>query len=68
MPSTIKPLAKSRELREINILSGFGNMNVILGGCKTNSIERELDSIINGPEGQLDLQPLPNRENSSQEN
>ena len=52
----------------MDILSGYGNIDVILGVCKTNSIERELDSIINGSEGELDLEPLPNRENSSQEN
>ena len=34
----------------------------------TNSIENELDSIINRPEGQQELQSLPNREHSSQEN
>ena len=43
-------------------------LNVMLREGDTNSVEREMDSIINGPEGQQDLQSLPNSENSSQEN
>ena len=50
------------------MLSDYGNMDVMLGGRNSNSIERELDSSINVPEGQRDFQSFPNRENSSQEN
>ena len=52
----------------MDFLSDHGNVDVMLGEGNTNSIERELDSIINSPEGQQDLQSLPNRKNSSQEN
>ena len=50
------------------MLSDYGNMDVMLGGRSSNSIERELDSLIDVPEGQRDFQSFPNRENSSQEN
>ena len=43
-------------------------MDVMLGEGNTNSIEREFDSIINGPEGKQDTQSLHNRENASQGN
>ena len=43
-------------------------MDVMLGERNSNSIERELDSLITVPEGQQDFQSFPNRENSSQEN
>ena len=50
------------------MLSDCGNMDVMLGEGNSNSIERELDSLINVPEKQQDFQSFPNRENSSQEN
>ena len=68
MPSTRKQKAKSRKSREMDILSEYGSMDVVLGGDNSNSIERELDSIINVPEGHQDTQSLPNRESSFQEN
>ena len=68
MPSTRKQKAKSRKSREMDILSEYGSMDVVLGGDNSNSIERELDSIINVPEGHQDPQSLPNRESSFQEN
>ena len=49
------------------MLSDYGNMGVMLDEGNSNSIERELDSLINVPEGQHDFQSFPNRENSSQE-
>ena len=52
----------------MDILSEYGTMDVMLGGNNSSSIERELDSIINGPEGHQGTQSLPNREGSSQEN
>ena len=67
MPSTRKQKAKARKSRELDMLSDYGNMDVMLGEGKSNSIERELDSLINVPERQQDLQSFPNRENSSQE-
>ena len=68
MPSTRRQKAKSRKSRELDMLSNYGNMDVMLGERNSNSIERELDSLINVPEGQRDFQPFPNRENSSQKN
>ena len=63
MPSTRRQKAKSRKSRELDMLSDYGNMDVMLGGRSSNSIERELDSLINVPEGQRDFQSFPNREN-----
>ena len=68
MPSTRRQKAKARKSRELDMLSDYGNMGVMLGEGISNSIERELDSLINVPEGQHDFQSFPNRENSSQEN
>ena len=68
MPSTRKQKAKARKSRELDMLSDYGNMDVMLSEGNSNSIERELDSLINVPEGQQDFQSFPNRENSSQEN
>ena len=67
MPSTRKQKAKARKSRELDMLSDYGNMDVMLGEGNSNSIERELDSLINVPERQQDFQSFPNRENSSQE-
>ena len=68
MPSKRKQKAKARKSRELDMLSDYGNMDVMLGEGNSNSIERELDSLINVPERQRDFQSFPNRENSSQEN
>ena len=68
MPSTGKQKAKARKSRELDMLSDYGNMDVMLGEGNSNSIERELDSLINAPEGPQDFRSFPNRENSSQEN
>ena len=50
------------------MLSDYGNMHVMLGDGNSNSIERELDSLIDVPGGQQNFQRFPNKENSSQEN
>ena len=68
MPSTRKQKAKARKSRELDMFSDYGNMDVMLGEGNSNSIERELDSLINAPEGPQDFRSFPNRENSSQEN
>ena len=49
-------------------MSDIGNRDIMLGGINSNSIERELDNAINGPERYQDSQSLPNRENSSHGN
>ena len=68
MPSTRKQKAKARKSRELDVLSDYGNMDIMLGDGNSNSIERELDSLINVPDRPQDFQSFPNRENSSQEN
>ena len=68
MPSTRRQKAKARKSRELDMLSDYENMDIMLGDGNSNSIERELDSLINVPERQQDFQSFPNRENSSQEN
>ena len=67
MPSTRRQKAKARKSRELDMLSDYGNMDIMLGDGNSNSIERELDSLINAPDRQQDFQSFPNRENSSQE-
>ena len=52
----------------MDILSEYGNIDVMLGGDNSNSKERKLDSHINVPERSQDFQSFPNRKNSSQEN
>ena len=53
--------------RELDLLSDYGNMDVMLGDGNSNSIERALDRSNTAPEGRQDFQSFPNRENSSQE-
>ena len=50
------------------MLSDYGNIDVMVGDGNSNSIERELESLINVPERRQDFQSFPNRKNSSQEN
>ena len=52
----------------MDILSDYGNMDIILDEGNSNSFERELDNVLNGPESQQDHESVPNRECSSQEN
>ena len=68
MPSTRRQKAKARKSRELDMLSDYGNMDVMLGDGNSNSIERDLDALINVPDGRRDYRSFPNRENSSQEN
>ena len=68
MPSIRKQKAKARKSTELDMLSDYGNMDVMLGDGNSDSIEIELDGLINAPERRQDFQSFPNRENSSQEN
>ena len=68
MPSTSKQKAKARKSRELDMLSDYGNMDVMSSEGNSNSIEREMDNLINVPERQQDFQSFLNRENSSLEN
>ena len=44
----------------MDIMPDYGNIDVMLDEGNTNFTERELDCIVNGPEGQQDSQSLPN--------
>ena len=63
MPSTGKQKAKARKSRKLDMLSDYGNMDVMLGNGNSNSLKRELGSLINVPETRQDFQSFPNREN-----
>ena len=54
MPSTKKQEAKGRKSREMDTFPDYGNMDVMLGEGKSNSLERELDNVPIQPEGQQD--------------
>ena len=56
MPSNRKQKAKARKSRELDMLSDYGNMDVKLGDGNSNSIRRELDSLIIVSERQQDVQ------------
>ena len=60
--------AKVRKSTEMNILSDYGNMDVMLGDGNSNSIERELDNVMNRPGRLQNFFSLPNKGSSSQEN
>ena len=67
MPSSRRKKAKARQFWEIDILSDHGNMNVLLGDWNSNSLEGDLDNVINCPDRHQDFESLPNRGSSSQE-
>ena len=46
MPSTRKQKAKSRKSREMDMMSDFENLDVMLGNSNNNPIERELAEAI----------------------
>ena len=64
MHAVCKAKATTRNSRDGH-LSGL--MDVMIGERNSNSIKRELDSIINCPDRQPDFQSLRNRETSSRE-
>ena len=66
MPSTGKQKVEARKYRKMDKFSDFGNMDVMLGEGNSNSLERELDNVLNGPEGQQDPESVSNRDCSSQ--
>ena len=61
MPSTRKQKTKSRKSRQLDMLSYYGKMDVMLGEGNSNSLESKLDSLINVPERQQEFQSFPNR-------
>ena len=46
MPSTRKQKAKARKSREVDMMSDFENLDVMLGNCNNNPIERKLADAI----------------------
>ena len=50
---------------EKHILSNYGNMDIMLAEGNSNSIETELENVMNGPARHQDSESLLNRENSS---
>ena len=68
MPSTRTEKAKEMRSSEMDILSGYGNMDIMLGGENSNEIERELETVIIRPKGHSNTEALFHlREHSSQE-
>ena len=65
---TRKPKAKVRKSKELDLLSDYGSMDVMLGDGNSNCKERELDSLIKATERQQDFQSFPARKKLSQEN
>ena len=61
-PTTRKQKSNIRKSKEMDILYDYSNMDVKLGERNSNSIETELDSIINCTETQQDFQSLLSRE------
>ena len=54
MPSTRRKKAKARESRELNMMSDFENLDVILGNDNINPIERKLSNVIGNSENHCD--------------
>ena len=51
----------------MDFLTDYGKLDIMLEDEISNSIERELDHVINGLERHQDFESLPNRGGSSQE-
>ena len=59
MPSTRKQKTKARKSREMDMMSDFENMDVMIGNENTNPIERELSNIIGKVENNQDIESNP---------
>ena len=69
MPSARRQNAKTRRSREMDLMSDFENMNILLRNENANPTERELANTINGSVGNNDLESdLHIRKNSSDGN
>ena len=51
MPSTRRQKAKARRSRDMDMLSDYDNLDVMLGNENNNPIERELAEAIDQPTG-----------------
>ena len=56
MPSTRRQKAKATKTREMDMMSDFENMDVVLGNENTNPIERELSVVIGSLENHCDIE------------
>ena len=54
MPFTRRQKAKARKCREMDMMSDFENMDVIIGSDSVNPIERELSNVIGNAESHCD--------------
>ena len=69
MPSKRRQKAKARKSREMDMMSDFENMDVLLGTDNINPIERELSNVIEDSENHCDTESnLQFRENNPQRN
>ena len=59
MPSTRKQKAKARKSREMDMMSDFENMDVMIGNENTNPIERELSNMIGNVLNDQDIESNP---------
>ena len=67
MPSTRRQKAKARNSRELDMMSDFKNLDVILGNDNINPIECELSNVIGNSENPCDTESISQfRENYPQ--
>ena len=59
MPSTRKQKVKARKSREMDMMSDFENMDVMIGNENTNPIERELSNKIGNGVNDQDIESNP---------
>ena len=59
MPSTRKQKAKARKSWEMDMMSDFENMDVMIGNENTNPIERELSNMIGTVVNDQDIESNP---------
>ena len=59
MPSTRKQKAKARKSREMDMMSDFENMDVMIGNQNTNPIERDFSNMIGNVENNQDIESHP---------
>ena len=69
MPSTRRQKAKARNSRELDMISDFEKMDIMLGNDNINTFEREISNVIGSSGGHCDAEcNLQSRENDSHGN
>ena len=69
MASTRRPKAKARKSSEMDMVSDFEKMDVILGNDSVDPIQRELSNVLGNAACRCDNESnLQSRENDSHEN